>query len=172
MRVAIYAGTFDPITKGHLSVIEAGSKAFDELVVLLAVNPKKQPLFSVDERLDFINQATGHLDNVSTDATDGVVVQYARRRDARFLVRGIRGATDADYETHLANVNRTIAPEITTFFLAADPQLAEVSSSRLKEMAGFGEDGSGSCSADVWRALRTRLAPPPARSEKEAIHGF
>ena len=172
MRIAIYAGTFDPITQGHLSVIEAGSKAFDALVVLIGVNPKKQPLFTIKERLGFINQATKHLENVSCDATDGIVVQYARQIGAQFLVRGIRDATDAEYETNLANINRSIAPEITTFFLCADPKLAEVSSSRLKEMAGSGEDGSGFCSSDVWRALQNRIAPRAVHLFKEVNHGL
>lgn len=172
MRIAIYAGTFDPVTRGHLSVIEAGSQAFDRLVVLIAVNPEKQPLFTVSERLDFIDQATLHLGNVSSDVTEGLVVEYARQKGARFMVRGIRGATDADYETCLANLNRTCAPEITTFFLPADPELAEVSSSRLKEMAGAGEDGSGFCSPDVWRALLSRIAPRPVHSSEGVKHGL
>jgi pantetheine-phosphate adenylyltransferase len=150
----------------------AAPKDFDWLVVLIAVNPEKQPLFTVEERLDFINQAAGHLGNVSSDFTEGAVVEYARQKGARFLVRGIRGATDADYETYLADLNRICAPEISTLFFPADPELAEVSSSRLKEMAGSGEDGSGFCSSDVWRALLNRIAPRIVHCSKEVNHGL
>ena len=159
MRIAIYAGTFDPITQGHLSVIEAGSKAFDRLIVLIAVNPEKRPLFSAKERLLFIRQAIDHVENARCDVTDGLVVDYARHNGAMFLVRGVRGTTDAQFETTLANINRTMAPEITTFFLPAAPALSEVSSSRLKEMAAAGEkDGARFCSAEVWRFLRQRCS--------------
>ena len=109
MRLAVYAGTFDPITRGHLSVIERAAPLFDQLIVLCAVNPEKVPLFTLAERLEMITEATCHLPNVRCDASEGWVVEYARRRGAQVLVRGVRGATDADAETALANANLALA---------------------------------------------------------------
>ena len=153
MRIAIYAGTFDPITLGHLSVIREGAEAFDELIVLVADNPKKKPLFTVAERQELIVQATREMGNVSVDASSELVVQYARSRGARFLIRGIRDAMDTEYETSLANINRVIAPEIITFFVPSDPNLSKVSSTRLKEMAQNNENGADCCPQSVWSAL-------------------
>ncbi|OGQ78064.1 MAG: pantetheine-phosphate adenylyltransferase [Deltaproteobacteria bacterium RIFOXYA12_FULL_58_15] len=158
MRIAVYAGTFDPITAGHLSVIEAAAEAFDRLIVLVAVNPDKHPLFNGAERQAMIEGATEHLEHVAVDTSTGLVVEYARAHGAGFLIRGIRDASDADYETQLANVNRNIAPEVTTFFVPAHTELSRLSSSNLKEMARRGEDGSAYCPALVWQQLVRKLA--------------
>jgi pantetheine-phosphate adenylyltransferase len=157
MRVAVYAGTFDPVTAGHLSVIERADLLFDRTIVLVAVNPTKAPLFSIKERLAMICEATGHPQHVECAATDGWVVDYARAHEAAFLVRGVRGATDADYETALAQMNHVVAPEITTVFLPAHSNLSEVSSTRLKEMVGLGQNITAYCPAGVERRLRERL---------------
>lgn len=172
MRIAIYAGTFDPVTYGHLSVVEAAAEAFDRLVVLIAKHPTKIPLFTESERLAFLTDCTSHLDNVVCDAFDGLVVQYAQKIGAKFMLRGVRDATDAEYESHLANLNRSLAPEITTFFLPADPALACVSSSRLKSMASFGEDGSSYCSPEIWRQLRQRLFSNHQVCGEDVLHGL
>jgi len=157
MCIAVYAGTFDPVTFGHLSVINSASRAFQKLIALIAVHPTKEPLFSVAERMDFIRDAIPDLDNVVCDYTNGLVVEYAREQGAGFLVRGVRNETDIRYETEIANTNYSLAPEIKTFFIPADPNLACVSSSRLKEMASRGEDGSAYCTQDVWNWLQIRL---------------
>lgn len=158
MRIAIYAGTFDPITAGHLSVIEAAAGLFDRLVVLIAVNPDKRPLFTVEERIELgqASLSSVHV-NVTFDSTELLVVEYARQVGATVLVRGIRGATDAEYETEMANFNRSLAPEIETVFLPAHAELARISSSGLKELARCGEDGSTYCSAEVWARLLSRI---------------
>jgi pantetheine-phosphate adenylyltransferase len=157
MRIAVYAGTFDPVTAGHLSVIERADKLFDSTIVLVAVNPTKTPLFAVDERLLMIREATEHLQHVECAATEGWVVDYARAHGAAFLVRGIRGVTDADYETALAQMNRAVAPEITTVFLPAHSELSQVSSTLLKEMARLGEEIRSYCPVGVERRLREKL---------------
>ena len=157
MRVAVYAGTFDPVTAGHLSVIERADLLFDRTIVLVAVNPTKAPLFSVDERLAMTREATGHLRRVECAVTDGWVVDYARAHRAGFLIRGVRGATDAEYETALAQMNHTVAPEITTVFLPAHSDLSEVSSTRLKKLAGLGQDIRPYCPVGVERRLREKL---------------
>jgi pantetheine-phosphate adenylyltransferase len=160
MRIAVYAGTFDPITHGHLSVIERAAPLFEELIVLIAVNPDKQPLFDVNERLEMIREATAHLPSITVDATPRYVVVYAREHGAGYLIRGVRGATDTEYEITLAAANRELAPEVTTMFLPADPGLSEVSSSRLKALALAGADISTLCPAGVQRRLRARFPVP------------
>jgi pantetheine-phosphate adenylyltransferase len=157
MRVAVYAGTFDPITAGHVSVIERAARMFDGVVVVVAINPAKQCLFTIEERLEMIRGATSSMANVECTSTDGLVVHVARDRGAAFLVRGVRGATDADYELALAYANRELAPEITTVFLPADPALSEVSSSRLKELARTGQELARFCLPEVERRLRQKF---------------
>lgn len=157
MRVSVYAGTFDPVTAGHVSVIERAARIFDRVLVVVAVNPAKRCLFTTDERLLMLRLATAGLPNVQCASTDGLVIELARRSGALYLVRGIRGATDADYETALAHANRDLAPEITTVFLPADPALSQVSSSRLKALVEGGADVSGYCPPGVERRLREKL---------------
>jgi pantetheine-phosphate adenylyltransferase len=161
MRLAVYAGTFDPITHGHLSVIDAASRVFDELIVLIARHPDKKPLFSISKRMGFIRNAVSTRENVICDYTNDLVVDYARRHGAGFLVRGIRHVQDTAYETRMANFNHSLAPDIRTFFIVADPDLVHVSSSRLKEMARQGDDGSKYCTKEVWAQLQKHLRSYP-----------
>ncbi len=168
-RVAVYAGTFDPVTAGHVSVIERAARVFDRVIVLIAINPQKAPMFSTPERLQMLREATCHLDNVEHASTEGLVVDHARAHGASFLVRGIRGATDADYETALANANHDLAPDVTTVFLPAHPHLSEVSSSRLKELARAGAELSRFCPSGVERRLRARLAAEAAPGATEEV---
>ncbi len=173
MRVAVYAGTFDPVTRGHVSVIEAAVSVFDRVVVLVAVNAEKVPLFETAERLAMLHDATAHLTSVESAETEGWVVDYARAHGARFLVRGVRGATDTDYETTLANVNRALAPEITTVFIPAHAELSQVSSTRLKELARAGEDVSQFCPPGVKERLHEKLRGGTPSQGQEALHvGF
>lgn len=170
MRTAIYAGTFDPVTQGHLSVVDRAAAIFDRVIVLLAVNPEKTALFTLEERLEMLRESVeqmGSAQNVQCGSTTGWVVDYARAHGARFLVRGVRGATDADYETALAHANQAIAPEVTTVFLPAHPELSQVSSTRLKALVASGADVSRFCTPGVAHRLRLRLATPPAHEEVE-----
>jgi pantetheine-phosphate adenylyltransferase len=157
MRIAIYAGTFDPITRGHLSVIERAARLFDRLIVVVAVNPDKQPLFSSEERRQMIEEVTRPWPNVACDATSGYVVHFAQAQGARYLVRGVRGSTEVAAEIDLANVNHVLAPEIETIFVPAHPELSEVSSSRLKALAASDEDLSRYCPPEVESRLRARV---------------
>lgn len=157
MTIAVYAGTFDPITLGHVSVIKQAVRLFAHVRVLLARNPDKETTFSEEERLDMIRETIGSMPTVSTDATGGFVVDYARDICASVLVRGIRGASDASYETELAAENRQLAPDISTVLLAAEPGLSEVSSSHLKELVLQGEDVSNYCTPQVAERVRARL---------------
>jgi pantetheine-phosphate adenylyltransferase len=159
VRVAVYAGTFDPITRGHLSVIERAAQIFDRVIVLLAVNPGKAPLFSVEERVAMISEAIAGLPtaNVTAASTDGFVVDFARAAGALFLVRGVRSGLDVEGEIALANMNHQLAPEVSTVFVPAHPALSEVSSSRLKELARQGADLSPYCLPGVAERLAQRF---------------
>ncbi|HXU01904.1 MAG TPA: pantetheine-phosphate adenylyltransferase [Polyangia bacterium] len=169
MRLALYAGTFDPITRGHLSVIERAADLFDRLLVVVAVNPAKQPLFSPDERVEMIRDAVAGWRNVECTSTAGYVVELARARAARYLVRGVRSCTDVDSEIALADMNRALAPEIETVFIPAHPSLSEVSSSRLKELARLGEDLSPFCPPAIAARLQQRVATALAGEERAHV---
>lgn len=169
MRVAVYAGTFDPITLGHLSVIERGTDLFDRLIVVVAVNPDKQPLFSAEERVQMIREVTARWPSVACESTTGYVVELAQRCGARTLLRGVRTATDVETEIALANLNRQLAPEVETVFIPAHPQLSEVSSSRLKVLALQGADISRYCPLEIAARLLERVRSGP-RPGSEGVH--
>lgn len=157
MSMAIYAGTFDPITTGHLSVVRQAVHLFSHLRILVAVNPTKRSLFTPDERVAMIRDVVRLFPNVSVDHTDRLVIEYARDIAATFLVRGIRGSSDAQFETELAQMNRSLAPEITTILLPAEAHLSTVSSSKLKELLQTGEDAAEFCPAIIAPRVRARL---------------
>jgi pantetheine-phosphate adenylyltransferase len=163
--LAVYAGTFDPVTRGHLSVIERASRLFCQVLVVVAVNPTKTPLFSAAERVEMIRQVARPLRNVTCASTEGLVVALARARGARYLVRGVRSCTDADAELALAAMNHRLAPEIETIFVPAQPELSEVSSSELKRLAAAGADISRFCSPEIAARLRQRLGAAGRSSE-------
>ena len=165
-RVAVYAGSFDPVTLGHVSVIERAAPLFDRLLALVASNPSKEALFSPEERRQMLADATAHLPTVECCAAEGLVVEFARSLGARILVRGVRSATDAEVEIALALANHALAPEIETVFVPARADLAMVSSSRLKELAREGADLSGLCPLPVARRLRSRLGRAPAEARR------
>lgn len=152
-RVAVYAGTFDPPTFGHLSVIARAHALFDQLWVVVAQNPEKQPLFSADERVALLREMLCELPSAGAVQTSGYVVDLARSLGARYLVRGVRGVTDIEGEIVLAQLNHELAPEIETVFVPAHAGLAEVSSSRLKQLAYEGADLSRYCSPSVQARL-------------------
>lgn len=157
MSIAVYAGTFDPITLGHLSVVRRAAAIFEHVRILVAVNPSKHPLFSGEERVTAISALVRRMPQISVDLTDRFVVEYAREMGARFLVRGIRSATDAEFEVRLAQQNRALAPEIETVLLPADLGLSEVSSSEVKRRIACHESVAGVCSPEIETAIRERL---------------
>ena len=164
MTIAVYAGSFDPVTAGHLSVVRQAARLFGHVVVVVAINPDKRTLFTVAERMELLREVVALHPNVSVASTEGLIVDYARAIGASVLLRGVRGATDAQFETTLAQANRALAPDLATLFLPAESHLAEVSSSRLKEKLARGEDVSDFCPPAVAAKLRSRLSPPSLRS--------
>lgn len=161
MALAIYAGTFDPLTEGHISVVRQAALLFGHVIVLVADNPGKKTLFTADERVELAKAALQSLPTVSVASTRGMVVDYAKQVAAQFLVRGVRGATDAQFEAELARVNKKLAPAIQTVFFPAEDSLEAVSSSRLKEMARRGESLAGICPPVIAERLAAKLASLP-----------
>jgi pantetheine-phosphate adenylyltransferase len=137
-RVAIYPGSFDPITKGHVWIIERGLEVFDRLIVAIARNVKKTSLFDLDERQELIRQALDGDARVEIVAFDGLLVDYARQRGAHVILRGLRAVADFEYEFQMANMNRKLAPEVETIFMMTGEQYFYVSSALVKEVAALG----------------------------------
>jgi pantetheine-phosphate adenylyltransferase len=136
--IAIYPGSFDPITLGHLDIIERGGKLFDLVIVAVLSNPSKQPLFSVDRRVEQIRKCTQHLRNVEVDSFIGLTVDYAKLRDAKVLLRGLRVLSDFEKELQMAHTNQTLWDGIETVFLVTSKEYSFLSSSAVKEIARFG----------------------------------
>ncbi|MBD1910419.1 MULTISPECIES: pantetheine-phosphate adenylyltransferase [unclassified Leptolyngbya] len=136
--IAIYPGSFDPITLGHLDIIERGCKLFDQVIVVIMTNPTKTPLFPVPQRIEQIRQSTHHLPNVEVDSFHGLTITYARKRQANVLLRGLRVLSDFEKELQMAHTNRTLSDEVETFFLATSTEYSFLSSSLVKEIAKFG----------------------------------
>lgn len=141
-RTCVFAGSFDPVTVGHLDIIRRAARLCDRLLVTVMYNPAKKGCFTVEERLDFLARATEDIPHVEVDAWDGLMVDYVRKMDADFVVRGIRGASDLESETNLAQINSRLLPGLETVFLPTKPELACVSSSAVREAAFFGADFS------------------------------
>jgi len=157
MRVAVYAGSFDPITSGHLSILDEAVRLFERIFVVVAVNPAKATMFTEEERVRLAREATAPYPNVTCTSTKGLIVDFAKAHGAAWLLRGIRGSIDSEYEMSLAQINQALAPEISTLFLLARPDAAVVSSSLLKELARCGAPMSHYCPPVVERALRERM---------------
>src|SRR5204863_5719289 len=151
---AIYPGTFDPVTNGHVDVIDRAAGIFDRLVIGVVGNPQhKQPMFTLDERVAFLEQALGGRENVKVDVFSELVVEFARRWDAKAIVKGLRVISDFEWEYQMNQLNRTLAPEVETVYVMASAQVSFVSSSGVKEIAAFGGDVSELVPGPVARRL-------------------
>ena len=158
MRQAICPGTFDPVTYGHLDIIERAARLFDHVFVVVFRNPSKAPMFDVDERVEMLREAVGHLTNVSVDASDGLLVEYARSVGAQVIVKGLRAVTDFEYEFQMALMNKKLDERIETLFLATATDFAYLSSSMVKMLVGFGASTEGLVPPGVEVRLRGKLA--------------
>jgi pantetheine-phosphate adenylyltransferase len=156
-RVAVYPGTFDPITNGHLDILRRSLAIFDRVIVAIAANVRKQPLFTVEERFDFIRGAIGDEPRVSYDSFDGLLITYCQDQGAATIVRGLRALADFEYEFQFAHMNRRLAPKVDTMFLMTAEENFYVSSSLVKEVASFGGDVSGLVPEPVRRALAEKF---------------
>ena len=137
MKKALCTGSFDPVTNGHVDIFERAAKLVDELVVCVFVNNKKQPLFSTEERVELLREATLHIDNLTVDSYDGLVADYLKAHDINIVIRGLRSAGDFEYEYNQAQMTKHLVPDVTTLFLLTAPEFLFISSSAIRELAHF-----------------------------------
>jgi pantetheine-phosphate adenylyltransferase len=157
MKVAVYPGSFDPITYGHLDIIERAAVIFDRVVVAVCLNPGKQPLFTMHERVAMIAQETAHLPNVKVDCFQGLLTEFLTQNNASIIVRGLRAISDFETEFQMALMNRKLSPGTETVFLVSHPQYSYLSSSIIKEIVSLHGDVRGLVSEAVIRQLRAKF---------------
>ncbi len=159
-RRAIYPGTFDPITNGHLSIVRRGLKIFDKLIIAILNNPNKVPLFSVEERIEMISESLKGVSNIEIDTFDGLLVDYAVQKGACVILRGLRAMSDFEYEFQMALMNRKLNRDIQSVFLMTDYKWFYTSSTIIKEAASFGGDVSGLVPEIVNKKLKEKYGHP------------
>lgn len=157
MRTAVCPGSFDPITYGHLDVIGRAARLFDRVIVAVFHNPGKQPLFTVEERVELVREAVAEWPNVAVDIGDGLLARYALLNEVRAVVKGLRSGADFDYEAPMAHMNGRLAPDVETVFLAARPEFSFISSSLVKEVASHGGDVGAFVPPHVEAALKRKF---------------
>ncbi len=157
MRKAIYAGSFDPLTNGHVDILKRGLEIFDQVILAIANNPNKKHFFDVKERIALAHQATQGLEHVVIDTFDGLLVDYAKTKNATALLRGLRAPSDFEYEFQLAMMNRRLAPQLETTFLMTGEEYFYLSSRLIKEVASFGGDVEHMVPQAVYKALQVRF---------------
>jgi pantetheine-phosphate adenylyltransferase len=167
MRTAIYPGSFDPLTNGHLDVVQRAAKLFDRVIVAVAKNEGKHPLFTLNERLVLVNKSIAHLPNVEADSFDSLLVEYVVSRKAQAIVRGLRAISDFEFEFQLALMNRKLNANIETIFMMPKDTYTFLSSRIVKEIARLGGDVSSFVPAHVELALKRKLKPQRHQGAKE-----
>ena len=155
MRRALCPGSFDPVTNGHLDIIGRSCKLYDEVVVAVLINPTKQGLFSVPERMDLLREATAGFGNVVVESFGGLLVDFCQQRDIAVIVKGLRAVSDFDYELQMAQMNHSLAG-VETLFMTTNPEFSFLSSSLVKEVAKYGGDVSGLVPENVLHGLKTK----------------
>ena len=143
MKIAIYPGSFDPVTSGHLNIIRRAAKIFDKLIVCVMVNAGKNPMFTLEERVDLIRRVTSDMENVEVDSSSELLAEYAKRRGSCVIVKGLRAGSDFENEFQMALINHKINPHLDTMFLTAESQYMYLSSSTVKELGNYNVDLSG-----------------------------
>ena len=162
-RTAIYPGSFDPLTNGHLAIIQRGLKVFDRLVVAVANNPEKRPMFSAAERKAMIADAVGGDTRIEVDSFDSLLVEYVRHKGIHTVLRGLRAVSDFEFEFQIANMNRHLLPDLETVFVMTGEDYFFVSARLVREVATFGGDVSAFVPPNVLEALRRKLADKPVK---------
>lgn len=157
MRIAIYPGTFDPLTNGHLDLVKRGVRIFDEVIIAVAPNPKKQPLFTLDERLRLIRDSIMDIKNVRVEAFNGLLVDYVESRKAVAIIRGLRAVSDFEYELQIALMNRRLNPKVETVFMMPSEEYSFLTSSLVKEVSSFGGSVKGLVPEVVESALQEKF---------------
>ncbi|WP_101758560.1 pantetheine-phosphate adenylyltransferase [Oceanicoccus sp. KOV_DT_Chl] len=157
MKTVIYPGTFNPITNGHIDLVERAAKLFDKVVIAIAYSEKKQPMFSLEQRITLCEQALAHLDNIEVCGFSELLVDFARSKNSQFVLRGVRSMKDFEYEIQMADMNRAMSPGFETIFLTPADGLSYISSTLVREIAGMGGDVSNFVPANVLGALQQQL---------------
>lgn len=158
MRIVVYPGTFDPITNGHVDLVERACRLFDRVILAIASSERKGPLFSLRERIDLAQAALSHVDNIEVRGFDYLLVNFVRDRGACGVVRGLRAVSDFEYEFQLANMNRALAPDVESVFLTPSEKLSYISSSLVREIASLNGDISPFVPAVVATALKSKFS--------------
>ena len=158
MKIAIYPGSFDPITSGHLNIIRRAASIFDKLIVCVMVNSAKKPMFSREERVDMIRQVTEDISNVEVDSSDELLAEYAKRRGSCVIVKGLRAGSDFENEFQMALINHKINPTLDTMFLTAEHQYMYLSSSTVKELGNYDVDLSDFLPQEIVHVFKQRIA--------------
>lgn len=156
-KLAVYPGTFDPVTNGHIDLVKRSLCIFDSLVVAVAVNPKKAPLFGIEERVDLLRRSTSQLRNIEVEAFDGLLVDYVKRRGAVAIIRGLRAVSDFEYELQMALMNRRLDSNVETVFMMPSEEYSYLTSTAIKEVASFGGRVTGLVPECVDEVLKTRF---------------
>ncbi len=157
MRIAIYPGSFDPITNGHLDILERAMKLFDKVIITIARNSSKSPLFTEEERLELIRKVVAPFKSVEVDSFDGLLVEYARKQNAIAVVRGLRAISDFEYELQMALMNRKLSESLVTTFLMPNEKYTYLNSSIVREIARLGGNINGFVPPEVQQALEQKL---------------
>ncbi len=160
MNIVVYPGTFDPITAGHMDLVERAAKLFDKIIIAIAESPKKQPLFSLEQRVTLAEQSLNHLNNIEVTGFDNLLAEFVVQNNANIILRGVRAVADFDYEFQLADMNRQLAPQAESLFLTPDNHLSYISSTLIREIASLGGDVSKFVSPEVAAALTARFSHP------------
>lgn len=157
MKRAIYPGSFDPVTLGHLDIIKRAATLFDRLIIGILVNPNKNPLFSLEERIDMLLEVTKDIPNIEIISFEGLLADFCKRQKIDGIIRGVRGASDFEYELPMAQINQKLYPEAQTVFLAASPEYSFVSSSGAKELASFEGDYSFMLPEFIYQKMKEKI---------------
>jgi len=156
--MAIYPGSFDPVTKGHLDIIERTSKIFDQLIVAVLENPRKQAVFTIEERVEMLKRVTSGLENVTVEYFRGLLIEYAKQKKVNIIVKGLRAISDFEFEFQMALVNRKLNPQIETLFMVTNSKYSYLSSSIVKEVASFGGDIKELVPPEVYDMIMARYS--------------
>ncbi len=167
IKIGIYPGSFDPVTFGHLDIIERSAQVFDKLIVGVLINSAKKPLFSAEERVRMIQSLTSHLPNVEVNSFDGLLVDFAKQEKAKVIVRGLRAVTDFEYELQMAQTNRTMCPGLDTIFLTTDLRYAYLSSSIVREVASYNGKIDRFVSPEIVSLVKERCGRIRNKEEKK-----
>jgi pantetheine-phosphate adenylyltransferase len=157
VKIAVYPGSFDPVTNGHIDILERTSPLFDKIIVAVVHNVYKQPLFTLEERVNLIKESARHLNNIEVESFRGLLVDYLKERNAGFIIRGMRSLSDFEYESHMSMMNKKLLPQAETIFIMSDSNYICVSSSGVKEAALLGGDVTSVVPIPVASGLKKKL---------------